>query len=295
MKPKTLQLEHDNLRFTALEYKPTGKAKATVICVHGFPDNQHSFDEQIPALLEAGYRVICPALRGYEPDSIRRPFHLIHAVGDMVAWMDKLKLKKVHYIGHDWGGVVGYLLAAQAPDRLRSLNVLSIPPLNGFLGALPGTPKQFLNSWYIFAFQLRGIAEKIVKRNDYAAIAWGWKRWSSPGWEPPMDAIKSVQVTLNQPRVLKAALDYYRSLFKLHRREWYETFKLVRKPIEVPTMILCGQYDGAMRPEMFENALHPQKFTAGVAVEELVAGHWLHRELPDECSKLLLEHLTKHS
>lgn len=39
------------------------------LCLHGFPDDRHSFRHQLPALARAGRRAIAPTLRGYEPSS----------------------------------------------------------------------------------------------------------------------------------------------------------------------------------------------------------------------------------
>ena len=45
-----------------------------VILVHGFPETSYSWRHQIPALVEAGYKVVVPDMRGYAtsdaPDNI---------------------------------------------------------------------------------------------------------------------------------------------------------------------------------------------------------------------------------
>ena len=56
-----LTLKNGPLRFSALtagfDRNPEGEI---VVCLHGFPDDAHSFDAQLPALEEAGYRVVAP-------------------------------------------------------------------------------------------------------------------------------------------------------------------------------------------------------------------------------------------
>jgi hypothetical protein len=51
-----IHLKHSDLRFTALN-ECTSENAPVVLCLHGFPDNNHSYDQQIPALVDAGYRV----------------------------------------------------------------------------------------------------------------------------------------------------------------------------------------------------------------------------------------------
>jgi pimeloyl-ACP methyl ester carboxylesterase len=41
-----------------------------VLCLHGFPDNANSFRYQIDDLVAAGYQILTPTMRGYEPSSI---------------------------------------------------------------------------------------------------------------------------------------------------------------------------------------------------------------------------------
>jgi pimeloyl-ACP methyl ester carboxylesterase len=38
-----------------------------VLCLHGFPDNAHTYDELLPALAAAGFRGVAPFMRGYAP------------------------------------------------------------------------------------------------------------------------------------------------------------------------------------------------------------------------------------
>jgi len=112
-------LNNKGLKFSALE---DGKGPL-VLCLHGFPDNYHSFDSQIPALVEAGYRVVVPMLRGYEPQSqpADGDYHLNNMVEDVITWIDQLGEEKVHLVGHDWGALIGYLTATMHSDRLLSL------------------------------------------------------------------------------------------------------------------------------------------------------------------------------
>ena len=53
--------------------------------------------------MDAGYRVVVPMMRGYEPQSqpADGDYHLNRMVEDVVAWTDQLGAEKVHLVGHD--------------------------------------------------------------------------------------------------------------------------------------------------------------------------------------------------
>ncbi|HXR34420.1 MAG TPA: alpha/beta fold hydrolase, partial [Candidatus Binataceae bacterium] len=38
-----------------------------VLCLHGFPDNAHTYRYLLPALADAGFRGVAPFMRGYAP------------------------------------------------------------------------------------------------------------------------------------------------------------------------------------------------------------------------------------
>src|SRR5690606_7841005 len=129
---------------------------ALVLCLHGFPDNNQSFRHQIPALVAAGYQVVCPLLPGYEESSQNRAGHYdMETVADTLAALIRAiqhqhgAQQPVHLIGHDWGALAGYALCVRQPELLRSFAALTIP-YNLTLGAvLTRAPVQLTYSWYI--------------------------------------------------------------------------------------------------------------------------------------------------
>ena len=136
-------LRANDLTFSALEQG----SGPVVLCLHGFPDHPRTFRFQLPALAGAGFRAIAPSLRGYDPSSQPpdRDYHVVRMAEDVVGWIDDLGQDRVHLIGHDWGGVIGYAACAMAPERFRSLTTLGIPhpgrlrSPRAASGAAPGT------------------------------------------------------------------------------------------------------------------------------------------------------------
>lgn len=111
---RMVKLRAGDLEVTAFETPAAGRRGAghkgpapVALCLHGFPDNQHSFDDLAPALAAAGFRVIVPVMPGYEPSS--QPAdgdYSVAALADhLEALIEGLNLgdTPLHLIGHDWG------------------------------------------------------------------------------------------------------------------------------------------------------------------------------------------------
>lgn len=283
---KTLRMRRAQGEFTAVLHAAPEANAATplVVCLHGFPDNRHSFEPLVPGLIEAGYRVLTPVMRGYEPSSVQQDqnYSVIQLANDIVAWMDELGEQRVFLIGHDWGAVTGWTLIALAPERFHAYVSLAIPHLGAFLPSLKEVPSQVFFSWYMSFFQLKGLADWAVKQRDWALIRLLWKRWS-PGWDVPDLVIDSVIATLSQPGVASAALGYYRSMYRLWSPESRQALALANDPVRVPTLVLAGENDGCISPVMFERCMAPVLLPGFVESRQISGvGHFLHLEKPDQ-------------
>lgn len=267
-----------------------------MLCLHGFPDHKGSFRHQLPALAAAGHRAVSPTLRGYEPSAqpADGDYAICRMAEDVVGWIDDLGERAVHLIGHDWGAVIGYAAAALAPERLRSLTTLAVPhPGRMQRDGIRRLPSQLRRSWYMFFFQLRGIADAVVEARDWAFIERLWRDWS-PGWELPDEELRAVKRALAQPGVKTAALGYYRAAFALWSAGARQTRALLETPIQVPTLALTGALDGCMDTRMHDLAMAAQDFPAGFEVVRVEkAGHFLHQERPDEVNRILLDWLAR--
>jgi pimeloyl-ACP methyl ester carboxylesterase len=98
-----------------------------ILAVHGWPQHWWAWRGVIPALSQT-HRLICPDLRGFgwsgqpaDGDFAKERF-----ADDMLALLDLLGIERAGYIGHDWGGWTGWLLALRAPERFTRLLLLSI-------------------------------------------------------------------------------------------------------------------------------------------------------------------------
>jgi pimeloyl-ACP methyl ester carboxylesterase len=102
----------------------------TVILLHGFPESAYSWRHQIPALADAGWRVIAPDQRGYahsaQPEGVSA-YRADHLCDDVIALLDHDGADQAVVIGHDWGAIVTWHIAQRHPDRCRGIIAASVP------------------------------------------------------------------------------------------------------------------------------------------------------------------------
>jgi pimeloyl-ACP methyl ester carboxylesterase len=147
-----------------------------VVCLHGFPDNYETYQHQIEPFVAAGYRIVCPMMPGYVPGT--RPSSgantPVYAASEIIAMieglLDNSDEKKCHLVGHDWGALISYMVANERPDLLYSLAALSIPYNVNLQRVIFHCPRYIINSWYVTFFQLKGLADWIVKRNNWKLL-----------------------------------------------------------------------------------------------------------------------------
>lgn len=250
-----------------------------VLLLHGFPDSHALWRNQVPALVDAGYRVIVPDLRGFgessKPEGVDK-YGILDIAGDVVGILDALDVQRAHVVGHDWGAVVAWAIAAFIPDRVDHLAALSVGHPSAF-GA--GGFDQRQKSWYMLLFQFEDIAEQWLSANDFANM----RAWCQ---HPDMDQIA---VNLARPGALTAALNWYRA--NVHPRTWIAP-PLVFPQVQAPTMGMWSSDDFALDERGMTGS---QQFVDGEWRYERIEGfgHWLQLEAPDHVSALLLDFLPK--
>jgi pimeloyl-ACP methyl ester carboxylesterase len=145
-----------------------------VVMAHGFPDGPSTFRHQVAAL--RGYRVVRPFMRGYAPSSVARDgrYDAGRLADDLLAVGEHFSREPFVLVGHDWGAVAAYAAAARAPSRIRKLVTAAVPhPRVAGLRWLK--PRQLAKIWYMAFFQLRGIAERRLRRDDFRFVDELWR------------------------------------------------------------------------------------------------------------------------
>lgn len=271
-----------------------------VVCLHGFPDNAESFRHQVPVLVAAGYRVACPLLPGYEPDSLDRDgrYDLERVSERVLALCETLREnhsdapgQPLHLVGHDWGAIIGYACAVQRPDLFRSLTAVTIPYPLRLTRMLRLAPAYLRSSGYIQFFQTPWLPELLLSDPEARLLEYLWREWS-PGWTMPSSARASIRATLSQPGVIPAALGYYRAIPGLWPRH-HRSRALVDGVVSVPTLAVEGTRDGCIHSHLWR-LLSADRFPAGLRHARIEAGHFPHQEQPEAFNEGLLSFLRRH-
>ena len=131
-------------------------AGTPVLLLHGFPDSGRCWRNQVPALTEAGYRVVVPDLRGFgasdKPAAVD-DYNLLVLGGDVAAVLDDAGAAKAHVVGHDWGAALTWVVATFLADRVDHAVAMSVGHPGVFLTA--GGMTQREKSWYISSSSTR--------------------------------------------------------------------------------------------------------------------------------------------
>ncbi|HET7722084.1 MAG TPA: alpha/beta hydrolase [Acidimicrobiales bacterium] len=266
-------IDAGGLTFDALVAGPD--AGEVVLLLHGFPQSASMWRPQLEALAGAGYRAVAFDQRGYSPGA--RPaqveqYKIGHLVDDALAVAGP---EPFHVVGHDFGAVVAWHLAAKLPERIRTLTALSVPHPLAFATALASPASdQRSKSSYIGFFRMDDVAEEVLLGGGLEVML---AESAYPG------DIDERVAAMSEPGALTGALNWYRAI----------DFDLVRgvHGITVPTLYVWSTGDVALAREGAEAT---RRHVDGPYRFEVLQGvsHWIPEEVPEELNRLLLEHLS---
>jgi epoxide hydrolase 4 len=243
-----------------------------VVLLHGFPESGWAWRRQIEPLAEAGRRVLAPDQRGYgqsdAPVGIDA-YRIERLVGDVLAVADAAAVQRMVLVGHDWGGIVAWAVAAWHPERVARLVILNAPHLDAFRGVILRRPGQVLRSAYVGFFQLPGLSEAALSARDFALLRRAMTATARPGTFEPEDLERYAR-DWRRPGRLTAMLSYYRALARRPRPRIGQ--------VKVPVTLVWGERDAALSFALAEASL--RMCSAGRLVRVPAATHWVQHEEP---------------
>jgi non-heme chloroperoxidase len=258
-----------------LYYEDHGSGKPVVL-IHGWPLSGRSWEKQLPALLEAGHRVVTYDRRGFGDSS--KPttgYDYDTFAADLHALITKLDLRDAALVGFSMGGgeVVRYL-GTHGSERVRKAAFLAaIPPFllktadnaegvdggvfegiqKGIAADRPAFLAGFLSNFYnVDVLKGKRISDELVR------LSWNIAATASP----------------------KATLDCVSA--------WLTDFRKDLAKIDVPTLVLHGDADRIVPLEASAKRTHEAvKGSRYVVVKDGPHGlNWTHA---DEVNRALLD------
>jgi epoxide hydrolase 4 len=269
-----------------LHYVEAGEGPL-VLLLHGFPQFWYQWRHQVPALVEAGFRVVAPDMRGYnlsdKPLGVRA-----YRVELLARDVERLILAcgegTAHMVGHDWGAIAAWIAAMRYPERVERLAILNVPHPARFLDGLL-SPMQLLRSSYVFFFQIPRLPEEVIRAGDFALLRSALGRDPvRPGALTAEDIERYIEA-IARPGALTATINYYRALLRYPE----ETRSLLHR-VEAPVLVIWGERDRFLSRRLAEP---PRLWVPNLlGVKRLPdASHWVVEDRPLEVNTLLLDFL----
>ncbi|NXI41108.1 HYES hydrolase, partial [Galbula dea] len=298
-----------------LHFVEMGQGPVICLC-HGFPECWLSWRYQIPALADAGFRVIALEMKGYgestAPPDIQE-YSQEQICKDLVVFLDKLGIPQAVLVGHDWGGAVVWNMALFYPERVRAVASLNTPyrpadPSVDIMEKMRSSPT--FN--YQFYFQEPGVAEaelekdigrtlKVLIRSthqedrlpftlDFFAVQErGGLLVGFPEDPPPSQLLHGPElqyyIQCFQRSGFRGPLNWYRNM----RPNWHWAASAKDRKIMVPALMVTAGKDMVLHPSMSKGMEEWIPQLQREHIEE--CGHWTQMERPAELNKILVEWL----
>lgn len=246
--------------------------------LHGFPEFWYAWHAQLQYFAARGYRVIAPDQRGYgnsdKPAGIGA-YHIDKLANDVLGLADALGYDRINLVGHDWGGIVTWHLLSWHGERLQNVAVLNAPHLSVWRNAMLRAPGQALKSWYVFAFQLPWLPERLAGAGGSSFLLW-------------FSGLGKVLNSADRRRYQQAYAGAMPTMMNWYRAAMRFAGAAGRAPdakIATRLLLLWGRQDRYLAPHLAQDSL--ELCSNGRLQYMDHASHWLVHECGSEISQEL--------
>lgn len=255
-----------------------------IVILHGFPEFWYSWRHLIPRLAQ-NFSVIAPDLRGYGQTEIPESgYGLDNLAKDIADLIDTAGGRAV-LVGHDWGGVIGWHVAASYPEKVEAYVTVAGPHPAHYLDLLRRNPRQLIMSLYVLFFQIPFIPEWMLSRNRGMVLARTMQKSTGrPGVFSEAD-LEPYREQWSRIEGLRAGLNYYREVVgdRLKIAGFYKD-----KKVACPVCVVWGDRDPFLSLAQTEGL---EKWCESAPIVNVIeeCGHWISLEAPAELHRLIME------
>ncbi|NWZ47339.1 HYES hydrolase, partial [Haliaeetus albicilla] len=287
-----------------LHFVEMGHGPIVCLC-HGFPESWLSWRYQIPALADAGFRVIALEMKGYgestAPPDIKE-YSQEQICKDLAVFLDKLGIPQTVLVGHDWGGAVVWNMALFYPERVRAVASLNTPyrPADPAVDIVEKI-KTYPTFEYQLYFQEPGVAEaelekdigrtlKVLIRSTHQEVGVGLRAdlgWEQRASQPDILAGPELQYYIQcfEKSGFSGPLNWYRNM----RPNWRWALSAKDRKITMPALMVTAGKDVVLHPSMSKGMEEWIPQLRREHIEE--CGHWTQMERPAVLNRILVEWL----
>ncbi|MGH1492298.1 MAG: alpha/beta fold hydrolase [Acidimicrobiales bacterium] len=226
-----------------------------VLLIHGFPETWYEWRKTIPAL-EDRYRLIAPDTRGFgDSDKPDGPYDRAMLAADMVGVLDAFDIERAAVVGHDWGGIIGFKMAIDYPERTTKLALLDTlctvwPPgaRHGYWFKAEPRPEEFFANHHE-----QFIDQVFTGRSEPALQGWPEAPWPGPSsvarpsshWATEAD-VAIYRAAFADPGSHRAAITYYRDALAFHLVEPDHTFEADEQYRALPSEDVAEMWEAGL-------------------------------------------------
>lgn len=274
-------LAHDGLvKDVHLHVDDHGGGGRPVVLIHGWPLSGEALSHQVPALTDAGYRVITYDRRGFgESDKPLTGYGYDTLADDLAAVIESLDLWNVTLVGFSMGGgEVARFVARHGAGRVHSVVfAAAIPP---YLAKVPGNPGGPLD----LATQTKMTAQLTANEEAFYE-QFTHDFFSVDGRLVVSEEERLAALALTRQASKAAALEAMAAFGNTDFRGDLET-------IRIPTLIIHGDGDGIVPLEGSGARTHAA--IPGSDLDVIVGGpHGINVSHAEEFNRVLLEFLAR--
>lgn len=249
------------------DHNPNGSPG--ILLLHGLGATGDSWQFQIPALVDAGYRVIVPDMRGFGkstfPGGRNNPEIMAQ---DMINLTDSLSLENFHLVGISLGGTVALKLVLAKPEKVNSMVIT-----NSFAKLQP----KKLSLWVFYVIRL--ILVHLIGIDTQARYV-ADRLFPKPEQQDLRSAFRE-QVNQANPHGYRSTM---RSL------ALFDVTSEVRN-IDVPAVVITGEKDSVVPPASQTELAELIPGTQQIFIPD--AGHAVIVEKPDAYNQVICDFLHK--
>lgn len=272
-----IQHRYVGLGEVTLHVASAGEGGRPLVLLHGFPQTWYSWHSVIPLLVERGFHCIAPDLRGLG-DSTRplSGYSKKTVAGDIHELVTgHFGIPRFAVVGHDWGGTVGYALAAHFPPCVTHLAVLDV--------SIPGDGAPDLSMggrrWHHQFFRTPDLPEALIVGREEILLRWFFENYGDNPGAISEDYVQEYLRTYRKPGAIRAGLAYYRSI----QQDIDDNEGTPR--LTVPCLAIGGGTSMGRGAVVEESLRRMAENVTGLILPG--CGHWIPEERPHELAAAL--------
>ncbi|XP_078676784.1 mesoderm-specific transcript homolog protein-like [Branchiostoma floridae x Branchiostoma belcheri] len=257
-----------------------GGSGEVVLCIHGFPSSSHDWVKVWGGLQGTFGRLIASDLLGFgfSDKPLDHNYSIFEQASILESLLEKLEVKEVHVLSHDYGDTVALELLRRFLDRQTSpekdagrLKIRSVCLMNG--GFLPETIT-FQWGQYLLTTSLGPYLSRL---GNFYTFRGGVGKVYGPNTKPSPDEVNDLWALMrwNDGNLALGRISQYQNERVAHRERWVEAVQ----QSTIPVHLIYGPADPVNTPVLLDRyrELFPRA-TDTVLSSDI--GHYPHVEDP---------------